>query len=224
MVALANVPEVIRVDFHHTEGPDPGLQNRTFWNYSSNAPSIADLNQLATDIAGFWNVDFTGLAHPDVALKEIVCTDLTSPTAARGTWTGNQVGGRTGAALPDNCCTLLNFQIARRYRGGKPRIYAPWGTVTDLLDPDHWTSAFVALVNNQWASFAGNMNGHIVGATQLHSQQSVSYYSGLNLPPVTLPSGRVKNSSKARATTTPDPITSHSCNPIIGSQRRRLRV
>jgi hypothetical protein len=224
MVALADVPQVIRIDFHHSEGLDPGLQNRSFWSYTSNAPAIADMNQLASDVSGFWGADFSGLAGTNVTLTEVVCTDLTSSTAARGSHAPNLAGTRAGAELPDNCCTLLNFQVSRRYRGGKPRMYAPWGTAADLLDSDHWTPAFVTAVNNAWSTFAANLNGHVVGATQIRVQQNVSYYSGLNLPPVTLPSGRVKNSSKARTTTTPDLIVSHTCNSIVGSQRRRLRV
>jgi hypothetical protein len=223
------MPNTIRVDFNHTEGGDPGLANRTFWHYTGAAPSNGDLSTLAGLVAGYWNSAIAPLAVSAVNLIEIVCTDLTSPTAGRGTWTGSHAGTSAAFPLPDNSCVCLNFQIARRYRGGKPRMYAPWGGTSNVAaDYRTWLPAFQTSVNTAWTTFANDLNSLAFGGTTLQNQVNVSYYSGVD-PPHTLDSGRVKQSSKVRSAADgnvilPDSIVGHTCNKFIGSQRRRIRA
>lgn len=224
MVALPNAPQVIRVDFHHSLQADLNISTRTFWRYTSNAPSIADMNTLASHVATQWNTNLAPLAPTQVILTEVVVTDLTSASSARGSAAVSHAGTRGSNPNTINDTLLLNFEVARRYRGGKPRTYNPWGVEGDIGSAQQWAAAFITAAENGWSAFQTNMTGFDFGATQLGAQCNVSFYEGVNLP-ITLPSGRVKQSSAVRSgNALVDTITSFSANPYIGSQRRRVRA
>lgn len=223
MPALPDVPNVIRLDLIHSEAGDPGLGNRSFWRYTGGAPSITDLDTFCTGAAAAWNTNIAPLSATAVVLKEIVATDLTSPTGSRGTWTGTHAGTRSGDGLPMDACLLLNFTIDRRYRGGKPRTYNPWGTSTDLATERTWETTFLTDVTTGWGTFAGDIGAAVIGPASIDAQVNVSYYKGF-LPvqnPVTL---RWRNIPTARAAALVDVIASFSPNPLVGSQRRRIRA
>lgn len=225
MPALPDVPSVIRVDFKHTEDEDPGLGNRFFYKYSGGAPAPSDLNSFATQLSEWWGDYLAELAHSVVTLVSIVVTDLTSPTSARGEWAGSVSGTRSSTPLPVNDCALQNYTIARRYRGGKPRTYSPWGTVADLESGSvtRWGSSFVTLCDSQWSTYESHVIGAGMGPASPTEQVNVSYYSGfLSVQdPITL---RWRNIPTPRSAAVVDAITAHALNPIVGSQRRRLRA
>lgn len=217
------VDKCVRIDMHHTQGDDPSLSNRTYWLYTGSNPTVSNMNDLAGFVEGFWATNFAPLCDTQTHLVEIVCTDLTSPTASRGTWVGSTAGTRGGTYMPVNDCALLNFVISRRYRGGKPRIYAPWGVQGDLVDNQHWSSTFVGTVQSEYTAFHGTMIGQGFGSCAISEQVNVSFYSGFVAAenPVTK---RYRNIPTYRDAAQVDQIGSWALNPIVGSQRRRLRV
>lgn len=221
--ALPDAGNVVRLDFGHTRSADPHLGNRTFWKFSGSGPSISNMNDLAGFAEGFWSSYLKGLAPADVSLVEIVATDLTSPTASRGQWSGSVAGTRSGGSLTINDCTLLNFEILRRYRGGKPRIYAPWGTATDLANDSTFNSTFITAVETGWADFRGGFIGQGFGSCAITEQVNVSYYEGFASVenPVTK---RYRNIPTPRTTPQIDQVAAFTCNPFVGSQRRRIRA
>lgn len=223
MPALPDVPGVLRIDFKHSETGDPSLGNRVFFKYSGGAPSPSDLNSLAGDFPSDWGSTLANLAGVAVTLDEVVITDLTSPSASRGTWTGSQAGTRAGTGLSRNDCALLNFVIPRRYRGGKPRIYAPWGVAADLATLATWSGSFITAVHSEWTNWVALFQGHSVGTTVIGAQVNVSYYEGFASVqnPVTK---RWRNIPTPRTEAAIDVIGSFALNPILGSQRRRLRA
>lgn len=223
MPAPPNVEKVIRIDMKHSEQGDPSLGNRTFWTYSGSDPSIPNMNDLAGFVEGFWASYIAPLANTVTHLTEVICTDLTSPTSSRGDWTGSTVGTRSGTWLSINDVALLNFGISRRYRGGKPRIYGPWGVGADLQTVQTWTSAFIADVNAAWTSFHGSLVGQGFGSCAITGQVNVSFYSGFIAAenPVT---GRYRNIPTYRAAAVVDAIDTFVCSEFVGSQRRRVRA
>lgn len=223
MPALPDAGNVVRLDFHHTEGADPALSNRTFWKFSGSGPSISNMNDLAGFAEGFWSSYLKPLAPDSITLVGITTTDLTAPTASRGQWTGAVAGTRGSAILTINDVALLNFEVLRRYRGGKPRMYAPWGVEGDLLTDATWTSAFVTAVETGWTDFRGGFIGQGFGSCAITEQVNVSYYEGFASVqnPVTM---RWRNIPTLRSTPQIDVIPAFSCNPFVGSQRRRIRA
>jgi hypothetical protein len=168
------------------------------------------------------------MCNTSVALVEVVTTDLTSPTSSRGQWTGNTAGTRSGAVTGINECALINMTITRRYRGGKPRMYAPWGTAGDINGSDNqqWAPAFVSAATAAFAAFTGGMNGQGFGSCAVGAHINVSYYQG-STATISNPGtdyARGHTTSTPRTTSVTDTIVAAACNQYIGSQRRRVRA
>lgn len=223
MPAPPNVSKVVRVDMAHSWSGDPHLSSRSFWTYTGSDPTVPNMNDLAGFFEGFWASYIAPLCNTLIHLTEIVTTDLTSPTSSRGVWTGSTAGSRSGSAMSINDCAVLNFGISRRYRGGKPRMYGPWGVDGDLNTSQTWTSGFIGDVESGWTSLHGSAVGQGFGSCAITSQVNVSFYSGFVAAenPVT---GRYRNIPTYRAAAVTDTIDTFVCSPYIGSQRRRVRA
>jgi hypothetical protein len=210
----------IRVRLDYRFAPSEG-GNRFFVSYMGGAPSGADCTAIANGIATAWGTYIAPLCSGDISLVEIDVLDIASDMGLSGQWTGTTVGSRSGTGLLYQSAANVEFNIARRYRGGKPRIYWPAGVEGDLLDQSHWDSGFIASLNTDTAGFFAAVEALSSGSTDLSHHVNLSYYSGVN-PAVTEPSGRVKQSNKYRATNAfHDNVTGYSAKAMVSSQRRR---
>jgi hypothetical protein len=192
--------------------------------YTGGPPTNASLNTLATGISAAFSTNLSPLMSTTLALVGINIEDLTSGSAAQGNWSGSVAGTRAGVQATINDATLLNFTIARRYRGGKPRLYLPFGVNADQATDASWSAALQTAVNNGWTSFITAVIAVAGAGCTLTNQVNVSAYSGFASVqnPVTK---RWKNIPMPRAgNATIDVVLSHSMNLVIGSQRRRLRA
>lgn len=223
MPALPPAPQVLRFDLAHSWDEDPHLTSRFFSKYTGGAPSPSDCVNFATNVATVWAAQLAPLATTLVHLIGVTCTDLTSGSASAGSVTVSHAGTRSGQNLTINDCAVLNFQIARRYRGGKPRMYGPWGVAGDLADSNTWGGAFIAAVEAAWNTFYADLDTTF-GTTVRGGQVNVSYYEGFASVqnPVTkrwrnIPTPRTGNAVV-------DNIQSNSCSKFVGSQRRRVRA
>lgn len=222
MPALPPVTDVVRVDMAHTWDEDPHLTNRFYIDFTGGAPSEATMNQFATDVVNSWVSNLAPLCNELIHLVSVVTTDLTSDTANRGEQTVSHAGTRSGQNLTINDCAVMNFQIARRYRGGKPRLYGPWGVAGDLADSNTWGGSFITACEDAWTAFMAALVVDHAG-TSFEVQQNVSYYSGFASVqnPVTK---RWSNIPTPRTEAVHDDIISVSLSKYIGSQRRRVRA
>jgi hypothetical protein len=220
MPALPSVPNVLRVQLHWTIGIDAAAITTFHWGYSGGPPSATEALTIATQVSTAAAANLTTHISPERSLTAVRVTDLASPSGADATYTHTTVGTGNGAAMVGATCVVANGHIGRRYRGGKPRVYLPMGGTSDLSNDQTWGAAFITAVNTSVAAFVTALNGYVAGSTTLTVPTNVSYYSGVN-PAVTLPSGRVKQSSKLRAAAVTDVITSFSASARPGSQRRR---
>ena len=128
----------------------------------------------------------------------------------------------TGAVLSGGTALLQNLQIARRYRGGKPRRYWPVMVAADLTTPQEWDITTLATMTTEWqTSYLDVLLGSSYSGTTLADEVNLSYYHGFTL--VTNPiTGRGKNVSTPRAVAiAPDVITGFVLNSKPASQRRR---
>lgn len=219
MAPLPAVSEVVRVDLKYTWASDTDVLNRFFVTYTGTAPTVANLNTFCAAVRGAWNTNLKAFAQTAVVLTQTEATDLTSSSAARGLDSTSVTGTRNGAILPAQTSVVVRLAIARRYRGGKPRIYMPLFDSTDLQNGQAWKSASTAsLLTSVNAFFAAVLAAPWAGAT-LNSLVNVSYYNGFHN--VTYPSGRVRSVPTLRGTPTVDTVTAFSINPAPGTQRRR---
>jgi hypothetical protein len=219
MPALHPVDHIIRTQLEHSYGGIPAWTH-VFSRYSGSAPTATDIGNLAGAIGGEWVQYIAPLCGLNIVLQQVVCTDLSSASAAQGASATTHAGTRAGASLTANDCGLMNLHVARRYRGGKPRQYWPIGVVTDVADPQHWTAAF------QTAAYGGiyNFLGALIPLTwpggQMGGSVNVSYYEGFTV--VTSPTtGRARNVPTPRAVPLVDNVSTLSFSSRIATQRRR---
>jgi hypothetical protein len=218
--ALPAVPKVLRVALTGTmTGSSPWL-TRFYLQYTGTAPTNAQLITLCGTMATAYNADLKSLAHADVVMTGQDIIDLSSPTSAVAIDTFAGTGTRAGTVNPAQACLVLSYEIARRYRGGHPRGYWPFGDASDLTDPGHWTGAFTSACATGFASFfAAMVAGGWTGAGTI-TQVNVSYYSGFTV--VTSPTtGRARNVPTLRVTPLIDAVTSIVPRTSVGTQRRR---
>lgn len=220
MPKLPDVPACLNIHFKHDLDIDTDMLWRIFVLYTGAAPGDSDLNTFATDLKTSWATNMASLFSSSGTLTEVQVTDLTSPSAARGVWTGSQAGTSGGGAIGAGSAVLVNFTIPRRYRGGKPRVYLPYGASGDLLDAQQWTTGFVGDVVTAWTALMADIEGVAVGPATTTNQVNVSYYENFDpvQNPVTL---RWRNIPRPRAVALTDTISSFSVSQTVASQRRR---
>lgn len=222
MPALPAVSDVLRIQFKWTSSADTDLLTRIYWQYSGTAPTNGQLATMASTLAANMNTDFAGYWHSDVTLTECIITDLSSATAATGSASVSHAGTLTGTELPAGVAMMVNFSVARRYRGGKPRIYLPFGSSSEMATTQTWSSTFVNNVTSEWGGLQANIATAVNVWGSSVGQVNVSYYKGF--APFLEPSGRYRNISTLR-TGGPvvDTITNATANTRFASQRRRNR-
>jgi len=221
MAALPPVANVLKLTQLWAVGPDTNAITRTFWKYTGGTPTTAELNAMAGSIFGSIDSTFAGLTSSSVSQGGVVLQDLASSSGAEGQDIGTVAGTRTGTPLPAGCAVLLNLTIARRYRGGKPRIYWPLGVAGDLSGPDSWSPAFQTAVNNAYSSFATAVLAASSGGISMVEQVNLGYYQGYTLGPAQPGGFRKKVPALVPGGTHVDQVLSGQINPKPGSQRRR---
>jgi hypothetical protein len=220
MPALPAVPGVIRHEIKYTVGTDIDVLNRSFFAYTGTAPTNTNLSAMAAALHTAWNSDLRALFTAQVTWDDVLLTDLSSSSGAFGDAPSATSGTRSGGNLPAGVAALTNFTVARRYRGGKPRMYMPAGSDTDLANAQTWATAFTNAVTAGWNSYVTALEAAVWSGGTITGQVNVSYYHGFASvqDPVTL---RWRNIPTPRATALVDAITSVSTSVKIGSQRKR---
>jgi hypothetical protein len=211
---------VLRVSIKHGFASDNDVVYRLFFAYTGTAPTSANLTTMATAVRAAWNTNVKALCSTAGGLTQVAIVDLTNTSAGSGMDATTVVGTRTGGALPGGVATLVNFSIARRYRGGKPRIYMPYGTQTDIQGSQTFTTTYQSAMQSALNAFVTAIIAAAPSGTTITSVVNVSYYEGFTV--VTNPiTGRSRNVSTARTTPLIDAVLSTAVNVKFASQRRR---
>lgn len=215
----------MRVQLKHTLGSDVDVLCRFYATYADGAPTVANLDTFCASVAAQWNATLRPMAHPNVTLTEVLAQDLSSDVGAVGSASVSLVGDRSGGPLPAEVVSLINFIVARRYRGGKPRIYLPYGTDSDILDPQHWEAAFVTALTTAWSAFITDSFAAVWAGGGPLEQVVVSYYLGSTATETGTPGPpaymRGHTHPTLRAAPVNYAITGFTVNPTPASQRRR---
>lgn len=221
MAPLPDVPGVLRIDFLYGGGSDVTAASRSFWSYTGSAPSNTTCQTIAQDMYGAFNLAFLVLASDSTVFFGAICTDLTSPTSGRGEFPASNAGTRGSTLIPFGAAAVIDMKIARRYRGGKPRIYLPLGIDSDLTGGYQWTTGFQGAVNAAWAGVRGTGIGLSVSGTTLSEQVAVSYYDGFTNVPYGTPTKYRRVPTLRVGGPLTDIVTEGVCAAHVGSQRRR---
>lgn len=220
MPALPNVPAVIRNILRFTVSNDGQALIRFFLKYSGTPPSNAQLATFAAGLATAYNSDLVPQAGEGVILESVTSTDLTSSTSGEGTAAAGYDGTRGPSNLPASTCALESLEVDRRYRGGHPRIYWPFGIDSDLADAQHWETAFIDGLATALGSFYTTVGGLTWTGGTIVDQVNVSFYDGFTVH--TGVTGRARNVPTPRGSAVIDPVVSSLVRQGIAEQRRRL--
>lgn len=219
MPALPAIPNVLRADLQWTVGGDLDVITRFFFRYSGGPPSSADAVTIAADIYSA-AAAMDSLWEPGTDLTGVKVTDLSSSTGGVGEHSQVTSGSGSTASMPGSVSVLVNYVITRRYRGGKPRSYFPFGSEVNIATRQTWAAGFITSVNSALSTFFGAVIGIVGGGTTITAHVNVSYYEGFIV--VTNPvTGRSKNVAKPRTVPIVDDILSWTTSSRPGSQRRR---
>lgn len=207
MPPLPLVPNVVKM----TIG---GVYHDTQWlniyhvPYTGGAPSSANLLSWLSAFSPTTATAYSGEMSADNEITEFTAIDLSTATPGFASVSTSVFGTRTGDFNPANVCMVVSHEIARRYRGGHPRTYLPWGTSGTMASGStkDWDPAFVTNCQSVFSAIPSDWNGITEGSTTFGAMVSVSYY----------------DAGARRATALVDPVTSHIVRSRICSQRRRL--
>jgi hypothetical protein len=221
--ALPVVPNVVEVRYIFSDAAGQTFGCRQFLKYSAGPPTATTLITLAQNVTTHYVSALLGYQSNEVALEEVIATDLASAAGARGSYSANNDGGNSNKIPSLGTCTVIDFEINRRYRGGKPRIYLPIGTIDQCTTSTTWQASYVSAINAAWSTFQAAVLADTYTGFALEDNVNVSYYEGFTL--VTNPiTGRGKNVAKIRSAPLVDNIVGHTTRTILGSQRRRLKL
>lgn len=209
----------VRVNLTYTDTVGSLLGSRFFLSYGGSDPTAANCAALASDIAGFWETDLAPVTSDNYTLTVVDVLDIATDTGASGIADVSHPGGLTSSGVPSSVCMNVEFNISRRYRGGKPRMYLPGGVFSDLEDISHWTADYVAAVNTAVAAFFAAIEADSQGPLTGMHHVNLSYYKGFTN--VTNSSGRERAAPTYRAAALLDTVTGYSAKLVVGSQRRR---
>lgn len=202
---------------------------RFYLNSTGTPPfAAADLAALNGEISTLHHTTLAPLFSAVFTLIEIDVLDITTPMGAGSTITYSDPGVRSGNTLSDNCATNVEFQIATRYRGGKPRMYLPPGVSTDLVSASQYESSFVSTVKTNVQDFFSSLTAYTHGGLTGLSHVLLSYYDGVDkntpsdTPPGTWRGPGYKYPPAYRSPTAVSfPVTGYDPKQTVGSQRRR---
>ena len=191
------------------------------FGYTGTPPSDAVCTSIASDIYTAAVSGLIPLLNTNNNLTGVSVQDLSSSTSGFGEHLAATDGSRAGEPLPAAVATLYSSAIARRYRGGKPRTYWPFGSASDVLNPSAWESAFVSAAQSGLDGYVAAIASLSVSGTILGARVSISYYESFTsvYNPIT---GRTKNPPKVRTVAiAPDLILSSAVKGSPATQRRR---
>ncbi len=222
MPALPDVPAVIRIGFSGTlEGTTAPWFSRLFYHYGGTAPTVSDLDTLETAIVTAWNSHIKPLYHDLNFLTKVELVDLTSPTSATYEHAESIAGSLTGSPNPPAVAHVISYLISRRYRGGHPRGYWPFGEYEKIsADTGKWDATWNATVLGDFGAFITALSGAGWSGAGSFLPCNVSYYEGFTnyTNPI---SGKAYNRPKLRTTPVIDLVGSYDARQRLGTQRRR---
>lgn len=218
VVPLPDVPCVrCRLIYTQTDSFDGG--SRFYLSYSGSAPSGANCATLASTIAAAWNTDLAGQFTTNWALTEVDVLDIATDSGLSGQWTGSHAGSNAGPILTAAAASNVEFGIARRYRGGKPRMFFPPASHNETADPGHWSEAYQGGLQTAVGNFFAACIASPPSGMGTLAHVNLAYYHGFTN--ITNGSGRTRAVPKYKDTATHDNVTGYFPKLLIGSQRRR---
>lgn len=224
MPPLPSVPGVVRVSLKFTADASIDLGTHFYLSYTGGTPTASDCETIAGGAQGGFGGSWMPEAGSNLTLVQVACQDLSSSSGAIGFNNTTQNGGGAQTILTASAAAVVNHQIGRRYRGGKPRNYMPGVQPSQLNGSNELSTAAQAAFLSAWEAAIAHTLDIGGGGVTLQNIVNVSYFEGFTavLNPVT---GRTRDVPKLRlGGPQVDVINSSTVAIKLGSQRRRLNT
>lgn len=205
MTPLPPVADALKVTQGWQIGNNLKAESILHFAYTGSSPDSSACVALAADINAAAATEFKGLMVETNAVGLTTVLDINSDSGAAGTGGEVTPGTLDVEPYPASTAIVINHAIARRYRGGKPRTYAPFGSSNNLLTAGTFNTTFTGDVTTAWASFITSCLAASSGGCDISTYISVSYFADKVL----------------RETPHVDTITSSLARQAVGTQRRR---
>jgi hypothetical protein len=193
---------------------------RFYLSYSGSAPSGANCVTLAGDIEAQWAAHLAAETSVNYSLKEVDVLDIATDSGLSGQWTGTSAGSISDFPVAYQVAFNVEYNVAIRYRGGKPRGYWPFGTVSDLATYATWDSARISSVNTAIAAFFTAIEALSIGSMGTLAHVMLSYYDGYTTR--TTGGGQTTFKPKYRTDFAYHyAVTGYSAKAELSSQKRR---
>lgn len=207
----------VNLDYTQTDGLQGG--SRFYLGFTGSSAQASDLVAIANTIHASWTANLSHIVNTDWSLTLIDVMDISTASGQSGANNTAVPGAASGVPLAAQLANNIEYKIARRYRGGKPRMYLPPGVDADMQDPSHWTTAHVTGVTAGIGNFFSQIVGPGPGSMGTLTHVNVSYFSGFKN--IANTSGRERAVPQYRATALVDPVIGYVAKALISSQRRR---
>jgi len=214
------VPEVIRFRLTGQLRNLAAWGNRIYVLYTGSTPGPADILAFCEGIAAAWGTDIAGLCSEYTYLLSVDGVDLSSDLGSNATADVDTPGTVDVDSVDNQIAATVRFDISRRYRGGKPKLFHPGAPINAVLDGSHWTTTFVNNVGTKYGDFNTAIQALSSGGCDLQGIVNVSLYKGFTSVenPIT---HRYRDVPTYRGAPQIDLVSSFTCDPVMGSQKRR---
>ncbi len=218
--SLPAAGNVAKIKLDWTLGNPVPVSSNFHMSYSGEGTDPGDLTTIAIGVANAYDANLASLCSTGITFDAVTVIDCSESPGMQGSDTASVAGTRGGNIPTDATAVNLKLNIARHYRGGKPKMYLPFGVTADLSNPGVWDSTLLEAVDTQWAAFITALKAISGAALELTEQVSVSYYKGYTerINPTT---GRSYYVAAPRAEPVVDVILAAQAQGRIAQQRRR---
>lgn len=195
---------------------------RFYTAYTGGPPTNTVMLAIAEAIASAWNTHCCPAQSEDITTTTVDGVDLTSDMGASATAEVDYPGGVAAAAVSNQIPAIIKYDIDRRYRGGKPKMYFPGPSVDAVLDDSHFTTTYVNALASAFTAFINEVTAISESGTNINEYVNVSYYKGFTAVENMI-TGRWRNvpTYRTAADVIIDPVPSVTVDQLFGSQRRR---
>src|ERR1700746_2762063 len=217
---LPPVPGVFKLTMKWGVGGTLQLSTNLHFQYSGSIADATPATALATALRVPAAANIPASLNSGYTVASMEVTDLSVASGPQGTETSVIAGTRSGPVLPLSTAAVANYAISRRYRGGKPRSFVPFGIDTDLASNQVWGSSALSAFNGSWSGFLNGCIGVVGGGATVTHQVNVSYFSGFTNVPYGSPT-KYRRVPTPRSSPLVDVISSSAISAHLGSQPPR---
>lgn len=214
------VPNVIKFRITGTLPNEAAWGVGLYTGYSGGTPSPADVLSFCEQLGVIWNGNFADFQSDTVITNSVDGIDLSSDDGAGNTAVVDYPGANSDAAVSNQIAALVKYDIARRYRGGKPKMFFPGVSVNFVADAAHFTTELVNDLGTAFGNFAGQVAEIAESGIALVGIVNVSRYQGFTAVENVI-TGRYRNVPKYRLDPLVDSVGGFTVDPLMATQKRR---